>query len=378
MPQRLAGLVRQWPARAARLRLWCDAMRFAKARADYYQYLADIMAGLQGRKTLCDIFEDDAHRYGPGTVRGRLAGHWFIAFQVHAGDAARTLAGTLPAAELALLAAGQAAGGAAFTATLRDLARAARLIARIREVLTGALAGAAVAVGVALLVLGAVPFFTVPRLQQVFQEVPAAARGPLSQALFGLAAFLRPTLPFWLAAVIASCGWLLWSLPNLTGPLRARLDHHFIWRLYRDFHGTRFLAMLAVLLPQRGNADTRLREALVLQTAGASPWLASHLEAMMARIDIGLAGADALDTGLIDRPTWWYLSDMIAARGIETGMALARDRIENSALARVRRQALTVRWVLLLTSVAFVLGLTLWHYSVIDELRRALMNVYAS
>jgi hypothetical protein len=37
-----------------------------------------------------------------------------------------------------------------------------------------------------------------------------------------------------------------------------------------------------------------------------------------------------------------------------------------------------LRWALLLTSVAGVLGITLWHYAVIDELRQALTNFYAS
>ncbi len=37
------------------LRLRCDALRFSGMRADYYEYLADMLDGLQGRKTLRDL-----------------------------------------------------------------------------------------------------------------------------------------------------------------------------------------------------------------------------------------------------------------------------------------------------------------------------------
>jgi hypothetical protein len=170
----------------------------------------------------------------------------------------------------------------------------------------------------------------------------------------------------------------MWSLPNLVGPWRTRLDRCLIWRFYRDVNGIRFLAMLAVLVRQRGNVDMRLRQALAIQAMHAQPWLAWHIEAMVARIDVGMVGADTFDTGLIDLETGWYLRDMIAAHGIATGMARAGNRVETAVLARIRRQAQGWRWGLLLGAVAAVIGLTLWHYAVIDELRRSLMNVYAS
>jgi hypothetical protein len=62
---------------------------------------------------------------------------------------------------------------------------------------------------------------------------------------------------------------------------------------------------------------------------------------------------------------------------MEAGLARARQRIERRLLARVRRQASVLRWSLLISSVAAVLGIALWHYGVIDELRQALTNFYA-
>lgn len=99
---------------------------------------------------------------------------------------------------------------------------------------------------------------------------------------------------------------------------------------------------------------------------------------MLGRIDAGASGAEIFGTGLLDSQTWWYMADLIDALGVEPGLARVRQRVEVRLLARVRRQALVLRWCLLILSLATVLGITLWHYAVIDELRQALTNFYAS
>jgi hypothetical protein len=114
-----------------------------------------------------------------------------------------------------------------------------------------------------------------------------------------------------------------------------------------------------------------------VQARGAPPWLHAHLLDMLARIDAGLTGPEVFGTGLLEADTWWYMADMMDALGMEAGLARARQRIERRLLARVRRQASVLRWSLLISSVAAVLGIALWHYGVIDELRQALTNFYA-
>jgi type II secretory pathway component PulF len=224
----------------------------------------------------------------------------------------------------------------------------------------------------------AAPYYTVPRLQAIFQAVPDAYHGTLTRALFSFAELVRDGLPL-LAAGTAGGLWLvLWSLPNLVGPWRRRLDGWFIWRLYRDVNAIRFLALLAVLVRRRGNVDIRLRQALAMQADHAGPWLGWHIRQMLGRIDTGLVGADSFDTGMIDRSIWWHLHDMIAAHGMAAGLDRAADRVERRALSRVGRQAQALRWVLLLGAVAAVIGLALWHYAVVDELRRAMMHVHAA
>ena len=80
-----------------------DALRFRALRADYYEYLADLVEGTQGRKSLRDIFDDDAHRYGRRTVRGRLSRYWAAAYLEAGGDLGVAWSGTLPAEECLVL-----------------------------------------------------------------------------------------------------------------------------------------------------------------------------------------------------------------------------------------------------------------------------------
>ncbi|KRC82981.1 general secretion pathway protein [Achromobacter sp. Root83] len=354
-----------------------DALRFRSRRADYYEYLADVVEGTQGRKSLRDIFDDDARRYGPDTVRGRLCGHWASAYLTAGGDLGVAWSDTLPSSECQLLSCVQEEGGD-LAAALRDLARAVRLASGAWKALVSAAATGVVAAMVAFALLCAIPFFTVPRLQQVFQAVPADDYAPLTRALFALANGLRQWLALWVVLLFGAALLSLWSLANLTGDIRAVLDRWLLWRLYRDFQAIRFLSLLAVLIRQHGAADTRLRYALSVQARDAQPWLHAHLQAMLSRIDAGASGPEIFGTGLLDPETWWYMADMMDALGVETGLARVRQRVELRLLDRVRRQALVLRWSLLILSLGTVLGITLWHYAVIDELRQALTNFYAS
>lgn len=365
---RIAGGTRQ---------TWLDALRFRARRADYYEYLADVVEGTQGRKSLRDIFEDDARRYGPDTVRGRLCRHWATAYLDAGGDLGVAWSATLPPSECQLLSCVQEEGGD-LAAALRDVARAARLASDAGLALVSAAAAGVVAAIVAFALLCSIPFFGVPRLQQVFQAVPPEDYAPLTRALFALAGGLRQWLVLWVVLIFGAVLLSLWSLANLTGDLRAVLDRWLIWRLYRDFQAIRFLSLLAVLIRQHGAADTRLRRALAVQARDAQPWLHAHLQAMLNRIDTGASGPEIFSTGLLDPETWWYMADMMDALGVEAGLHRVRQRVELRLLSRVRRQAFVLRWSLLVSSLATVLGITLWHYAVIDELRQALTNFYAS
>jgi len=135
--------------------------------------------------------------------------------------------------------------------------------------------------------------------------------------------------------------------------------------------------LLSLLLKQRGHHGTRLREALAAQRRAAVPWLRWHLDQMIARLDAVLSAPQSMNTGLIDRQTWWYFTDMVQAVGLDEGMERTQGHLETLAVARLRRQALALRWLLLIGSMLAVLAIGWLHYRVMDELRLSLSLQFA-
>lgn len=139
----------------------------------------------------------------------------------------------------------------------------------------------------------------------------------------------------------------------------------------------RFLALVAILLVPESGQSSQLRPVIVVFLEEASPWLARHLREMVWRIDQGLTSAAAFDTGLLDPDLYWYFEDMVAAQGLQQGLQVVHERMAGRWLQRMRAQAQMLRWAILLAGVAVVMGLGLWHYAVIDELRRGWMMFHA-
>ncbi len=355
-----------------------DAWRFAAARAEYYDYLQAVLRGMRGRRTLREVFDLDARRYGPGSVRGRLSAAWARACELSGGDLHATWVGSFPADELVLVRAAQAFGNERLMACFEALAGHLALMARARAILVLTLGTAAAALVVASLLALALPAFTVPGLARAFQGLPAAFHGPYARMLFAFSDWLAAhgvLLPAG-AAILSAAG--VWMLPRGAGAWRRALDRHGVWRLYRQVQALRILALLEILLDSGSGASTQLRAAVGMLHEGARPWARHHLSRMLEHIDRGWVGAVSLDTGLLDRDAYWYLEDMAAARGLREGLSAARQRLAAQLLGRVSRQAEAMRWLMLFAALAWVLGVALWHYAALDELRRAWMVFHAS
>jgi len=359
------------------LRHCVDRVRFMGQRGDYFAYLAVLLHGAQGRLTLRRIFQQDALRHGLGSRRGRLSERWAEAFALTGGDLYATWLGCFPAAELSLVRIGQLSGGHALARVLSELAGAVALIQKARAILVStlwpALLGMCLLFGMAL----AIPLHTVPALRQVFHAVPEPYHAAQTRALFGFAAWMQAHGVLLGVACGATVMMVWWSLHHFTGPLRTWLDSRSIWRIYRDAQAVRFLALMAIVLDAGDAASTQLRTALSIQIDSATPWMRWHLDTMLARVDGGLTGADTFDTGLLDRDVYWFLTDMAVAHGLVAAVAMTRDRLGSGILPALQLRAQAMRWLLLLTCVAGMLAMALWHYAVIDELRRALILIHA-
>jgi type II secretory pathway component PulF len=356
----------------------CDAWRFKAYRADYYDYLSDLISATAGTKTLLNIFHDDAKRYDTSSVRGRLSASWAQRFPSAGGDLFSTWYGAFPLEDLVAIQAAQYAGAGALIQTLRQLSSVVRVTDAARQAfLQTTLAGVA-SLCVALASVLLIPFFTAERLALAFASLPAEYFGPVTRSLFLTSDWLRQ---FWWMVVmlVLAFTWIaFWSLPNFIGPVRTWLDHWGIWRLYRVVQAVRFLSLLAVLLQPRGNVGARLKEALLIQQTDTTVWMARHIGTMLARIDAGFEAVDALDTGLVEDQTWWYFTDMVRTLGLDTGLQRTCERLAAHTVSKLSRQAMCIRWALLLCSVSIVLGIGFWHVRVFEELRQALSLYYAN
>ena len=354
-----------------------DAWRFAGRRADYFEYLHAVLRGAGGRLTIRELFDRDALRHGPRTVRGRLSRVWSRACEAGGGDLYGTWLGSFPVDELALIRAAQAHGNARLLACFEALASHLNLLIAAQRLLWTSLGAAAVAALVASVLVLALPAWTVPSLRQAFQGLPPEYLGGTARALFSSAGWLRnwgPALP---VSVIAVAGWLLYALPRGCGGWRRRLDRHGLWRLYRQVQALRLLALVAILLQPGAGGSHQFRPVVALFLNQASPWLAMYLQRVVRRIDQGMAGAVALDVGLLDPDLYWYLEDMTVACGLPEALRLTHERMARLWLSRIRAQVQTLRWMVLLGGLAIVLGIGLWHYAAIDELRRGWMMFHA-
>lgn len=365
-------------ARFEQLALRVDSWRFATARAQYYDYLQAVLRGMHGHRTIGELFDLDARRYGPQSVRGRLSAEWSRLCVASGGDLYATWRSGFPLDELLLIRAAQAFGNARLLACFEALSRHLSLMAQASRILWMTLGVAVVALLIACLSLLAVPLLTVPGLMRAFQGLPEAYYGPMTRNLFTLSQWVALSWPVLAASILLTIFALFWSLPNTCGRLRQQLDRYGLWRLYRHVQALRLLALLSILLDAGSSASTQLRTALFLLEGGASAWVRRHVLVMLGRIDAGLVGAETFDTGLLDRELLWYLQDMAQARGLQAGLAATSERLRGQLLGRIAYQAAGLRWLIMLASVACVLGVGLWHYAAMDELRRALMMFHAS
>ncbi|WP_219096234.1 hypothetical protein [Pseudomonas sp. UMAB-40] len=349
------------------------AFLFRPKRADYYNYLADIIEGTKGRKSLLDIFNSDSERYGD-TARGKLSRHWATQFDRGGGSLTKTFQSTLPDEDVAALETLKKAGSdSALESALRDLAANSELVSKARGiVIISSIVSIACLASLFLFII-LMPTFIVPKLQEAFAMLPAEYYPSSATTLFSMSDFVGNN---WLtmAVVLTSFLYACWySFSNLTGDFRLFLDKYgMAWGIYRDFQSIRFLSFLAAVIKRRGNSSTVLLDAVEMQTIGASRWKRHHIELMLQYIKRGSVGPELFSTGIMDQTMEWYIADLIEARGFEDALEFVRDRLKERVLKKITIQSAIISWIVLLSSVMTSGWLMLWQMTVIEDMRKAL------
>lgn len=354
------------------------AMSFRAYRADYYQYLSEMMNPKLGKKTLLSVFEDDALRYFNKGARGVLSKHWLERYPQCSGDLYSTFLGSLPKDDLSAIRVAQLAGAATLTRVLSRLSNCIELTERSRKEFLQTVLVGLIAVLVALLSIMTIPFFSYERLLNAFASLPPAYYGEATRKFFSFAMFLQGGWFLLVCAIGIALALLKWSFVNYVGVGRQHLDNWGFWRLYRNMHAMRFLALLAVHLDPHSGHHIRLKYALNALQDTNNRWLEAHIQKMLDRLDRGWDSLSALDTGLLETQTWWYLSDLVNTLGIDCAIAQTADRLQRESIIHFKRDALLMRWGLLLCALFMLLTLAWWHFQVIEELRQGMALFFAS
>lgn len=354
-------------------RIGLVARGFRSKRADWYEYIADMIDDSEGQRTMLDILQRDARRYGRKTIRGQLSAYW--AHQItETGDFGQTFAGTLPQQEIAQLASMQQQGEAVFVDGLRDIAAVVRLNEKLRAVLRITML---VSLVVFLLFLGmvfvGVPFFTAPEFESIAAGSPMDHITPSTRMFFAYAEWARENVLAIGLCLLVGGGIFLSSFQWFDGPVRRWLDRRGPYRLYRDVISISVMSVLATTVKQRAGITVPLRSSIEMLRTGANRWLSNRLTQMLTRLEDSKAGASVFDVQLLDQDAYWYLEDLTDSLGLDTALQKVRKRMETTLFKRMESRAKIVAVVLIGLSLISLILLFAWHYAIMFDLRNALM-----
>lgn len=354
---------------------------FRSRRADFYESLCDTMEATAGKKTLQNILQDDCERYGGvTTLRGYLSDYLANRLVTDArGRVSEMFEGIVPAEDRLIIEISEAAGPGALEQCLRDLTDYTRLQERAKEAFKWTILAAAFTLALLVAMLFVMAFFSYPRLADIFSALPEEMWRGAALAFRRLAEFLQSNLIVVLGIGGVMVYLLLWSLRNLTGPVREKLEDRFIWRAYRDFQAIRFMMTLAVILTPRQGNTISLHNGILMLDDPKNPWLSWHIQKMIAKIEEEhLTGAETFDTGILPKTLYYNLADRCQSSGVDVGLQQTRRQVEVRVLGDVAKRATVTRWVLFAISIAGLIGVLFFHFAAIESLKRALQMFYMS
>lgn len=359
------------------------ARKFKKERADYYEYLADVLADSGGRILMHDIFIKDAQRYAPKNYwqklrphpRAILSEHWAVKFLDTGADVGATWRGTLPDADMLIIAsAAQHGGTGAVPDALKEVARLVRVVEEARSIFLSIIAVAIFAIIVVLASLTSVPAFVWPQIKASFDFVPETLYGPHALALDNFskvfAAYLGPLA----IAILLACIAFNWSLTRWCGKSRQWADKFIIYRVYRNYRGAMFLSTLSTLV--KSGSGLNLREGIQAIDNQAEPWLKWYCRRIEENIDLGLVDGKLFDVGLMEQDALYYLLDISEAKSLEAGLQLTGRRTERDMGKSIKTRAFILRWGILLISLGIVGWVVFNTFSAIQEMTDAAKMVF--
>lgn len=163
----------------------------------------------------------------------------------------------------------------------------------------------------------------------LIQSSPVSKWPPLGRIFYAISQFIADGWPFLLSFAISVAALFTYSLAKWRpGRLRAFLDNHLPYSIYRDYQGAVFLVSLASLL-RTGND---LKAALKILYERATPWMSAYIGRMLDRLEWKADDpAGALNTGLFGQK----ISDRIEDYAKRSSFVDAMSKIGLNAVEKV-------------------------------------------
>lgn len=247
-------------------------------RLKLYEELAFLLENNQRLSAALENMRDTALSGGQAAARQAVWLDDFLSAIRHGLSLDRALAGWVPRQECSIISAGVQDNR--LVNALKRAADVVRGIEEMKSTVFGQLAYPFVLVGVITSIMLMIHKYFLPPLEHLFP------RESWSGAMWWLGSSAELVAEHGLIMAIAAClalGWIVWSLPNVTGRVRRTMDTVMPWSLYRDFQGVVFLLNISALL----NANVPVLEALNRMAYHASPWLAERLNAVRRQVNAG-------------------------------------------------------------------------------------------
>lgn len=356
------------------------AAKFRGGRADYYEWMAELLESGRGEIKIQTLFERDAQRY-PKQARGILSEHWAAVFSSNGGNLADTFQGTLPDDEVTILRISQDAGDDALRAALHDVARIARLQDTVKFAVWTTMLAGVLGIAVAGVMVTVFPIFAADKLQQIYSFIPIDEWGSKGKGLVHHAERVKTYGLYVLFALAMLITYVHWTLNNVIGSTREWLDRKVVlYRVMRDVKGALFLATMSTLTRRRGNTMFTLHQSLSVFVASArSQWLRWRVQQIVDRIDqYGATDAESFNTNLLSPEMFYHLRDTQEARGFAEGFEETGKYVEKRILKGVLTRMTVYRWVLLGVAVLTVLTMVGWMLAIPYEMKGVMQSYFSS
>lgn len=188
---------------------------------------------------------------------------------------------------------------------------------------------------------------------------------PVTKNLFEFTEFFTQHMIWVVLFMMAFVALIMRSMTQLrSGPLRRILNKVPPWSIYKQFHGSIFLLSLASLL----RSGVSISQALDMIRTGSSPYVASLLIVMQAKLQAGRSAGEAIQSELFDTETQINLEVYADTDKLEEGIqVLAQEQLEAQIQKLAAAAKVMGNFILLL-----VVGFIIWNYMGLIALQSSL------